>query len=387
MNVVMVSSVTMNPYVRLLGSALERLQAGVGVAYEPALTPSVAARLNGKTDVLHIHWPETLVRGRSLRSSLSKLGNLALGLWQARRRGIAIVYTAHNIRRSGDGVGVLGGLAEELVYRSAAAVHVHDEGAQAELAQRKPARRCAVIAHGNYIGAYPNTTDRSAARERLQIAPDAFVYLALGQIRQYKGLDELIAAFRSLPGEHLRLVIAGHPQQPQDGARLQALAGSDGRISVRASFVADDEIQYYMHACDVCVLPYRSGTTSGAAILALSFGRSVIAPGEWPFRGLLRDGGGLLYPAGADGLRGALESVAPPDPQSWGEGAEAPASAKARREGAEAPTTAKAWGKGAVGALNTQALAAAERLEWLGIAQQHLDVYRQVTGRQGGSDD
>lgn len=358
MNVVMVSAIAMNPYVRLLGSALERIEDGVACAYEPAWTPATAARWQGRADVLHIHWPEALVRGRSLRSSSGKLADLARGLWQARRAGIGIVYTAHNIGRTGDGVPALGGLAEELVYRSAHVVHVHDEGARAELAARRTARRCAVIAHGNYIGAYPDDTNRAAARARLQVAPHAFVFLALGQIRPYKGLNDLIVAFRSLPGEHLRLLIAGHPQQVQDAERLQALAGGDGRISVRARFVPDDEVQYYMHAADACVFPYRSGTTSGAAILALSFARPVVAPDGWPFRGLLRDGGGLLYAPGSEGLRRAMQEM-----------------------------SASSLDAAAAARLSEQALASARALDWRAIARQHLDVYRSLAVGKGGRHD
>jgi glycosyltransferase involved in cell wall biosynthesis len=342
MKVVMISRVTMNPYVHLLGDAVAAACA-CPVAYEDTITPAVAARWRGKADVWHIHWADGLVRGRSLFSSLRKLAALALGLAQARRAGIAIVYTAHNVGRQDDGGGLLGRLAEEIVYRCADAVHVHDDEVRRRLS--RPAERVAVIPHGNYIGAYPDTTNRADARKRLGIAPDAFVYLALGQIRPYKGLDELIAAFRTLPGERLRLLIAGHPHDPQVGEALRAHAACDERITLDLRFVPDDEIQHYMHTTDVCVLPYRSGTTSGAAILAFSFARAVIAPDVWPFRGLLAEGGGLLYAPDAGALRRALLE-------------------------AQTPGLAQRWGE--------QALAIAHTLDWGDIARQHVDVYRKI---------
>jgi glycosyltransferase involved in cell wall biosynthesis len=112
-------------------------------------------------------------------------------------------------------------------------------------------------------------------------------------------------------------------------------------------FVPDDDIQHYMHATDVCVLPYRSGTTSGAAILAFSFARAVIAPDVWPFRGLLAGGGGLLYSVQPGGLRQALEA-------------------------AQTPGLARRCGE--------QALAIAHTLDWSALALQHFDMYRKVVG-------
>ena len=43
-------------------------------------------------------------------------------------------------------------------------------------------------------------------------------------------------------------------------------------------FVDDDDVQAYMNASDVVVLPYKNVLTSGAALLALSFMKPVLAP-------------------------------------------------------------------------------------------------------------
>jgi len=65
-----------------------------------------------------------------------------------------------------------------------------------------------------------------------------------------------------------------------------------------------------MNACDVCVLPYRDSTTSGAAVLAFSFGKPVIAPAMGSFLELVADGRGIAYdPAESDGLLHAMQQV------------------------------------------------------------------------------
>jgi glycosyltransferase involved in cell wall biosynthesis len=69
-------------------------------------------------------------------------------------------------------------------------------------------------------------------------------------------------------------------------------------------------VQYYMRACDVCVLPYRQVTTSGAAILALSFGVPVVAPRMGCFVDLIGEDRGVLFdPDHPASLAEALERV------------------------------------------------------------------------------
>ena len=77
-------------------------------------------------------------------------------------------------------------------------------------------------------------------------------------------------------------------------------------------FVPNDEVQLWMNAADAVALPYRQITTSGAAMLAWSFGKPVIAPAlpafvepmsDAPFLGLLYD------PADPAGLANALRQA------------------------------------------------------------------------------
>ena len=46
-------------------------------------------------------------------------------------------------------------------------------------------------------------------------------------------------------------------------------------------FVPDGEVQHYLLAADAVVLPFKEILTSGSAMLALSFGRPVVAPHGW----------------------------------------------------------------------------------------------------------
>jgi beta-1,4-mannosyltransferase len=344
MNIVMVSRVQMNPYVRLLGNALQHAEPGVHCAYEEVLDGALVSRWQGRADILHIHWAELQYRSWSAMRSARKLAGLLLALERARRAGMHIVYTAHNVRRHDDALTRLDALADSGLYRLVDAVHVHDEEAKRELLLSLQPRQINVIAHGNYIGAYPDTCTAQEARRKLELDDGSFVFLTLGQIRPYKGIDELITAFRSVGGDSVRLIVAGHPHDDAYAASLTALARADARIRLHLRFVPDEDIQYYMHAADICVLPYRAGTTSGAAILCLSFGKPVIAPDAWPFRPLIQSGSGLLYTSQPDGLRSAL---------------------------ALAPQTD-------IGRASTAALDVARSLDWGPISCQHLAVYKSL---------
>ncbi len=106
-------------------------------------------------------------------------------------------------------------------------------------------------------------------------------------MRPYKGLEELLPAFRALPEADVRLLLAGQPGSHAYLAALTDLAGGDPRIHLVPQYVPAEEVQVYLNAADFCVLPYRQITTSGAALLMFSFGLPVIAPGIGAFPNLI----------------------------------------------------------------------------------------------------
>jgi glycosyltransferase involved in cell wall biosynthesis len=140
------------------------------------------------------------------------------------------------------------------------------------------------VPHPSYRGAYADHVSRHDARYELGLHADEFVVLALGAIRPYKGLDELLDAWQDVPRDRpRRLVIAGAPAEDPEVDALVERAAVDPRVLIDARSIPADEIQHFMRAADVAVLPYRRALNSGALMLALTFGLPVIVP----------DGGGL----------------------------------------------------------------------------------------------
>jgi glycosyltransferase involved in cell wall biosynthesis len=138
--------------------------------------------------------------------------------------------------------------------------------------------RSVVISHGSYIGVYPDTISRDESRQMLGLDDADFVYLFVGQIRDYKGVDTLIDAYKKIEHLDTRLLIAGECSEQELKSSLRSKLASSKTIRWNDSRVADKDIQLYFRAADVAVLPFKSVTTSGSALLALSFGKAVVVP-------------------------------------------------------------------------------------------------------------
>jgi glycosyltransferase involved in cell wall biosynthesis len=302
-----VSSVQLNPYVRLLAGGLQTAGASVRLVSGISLPSLLVHRWRG-LNVIHLHWLELLYASPRPVVSAWRLGMILLTLATARLWGIKVIYTVHNLAHHEGRTPRLNDWGNRALFRLASALHAHDAVTAGALAPW--ASKVYIVPHGSYLGAYPNTTDRAAARARLELTDAGVVYLFLGGVRPYKGLERLLDAFRGLDDPQARLLVAGHAHRPDYAAAIAALADRDPRVRLILRHVPDDELQFFFHASDACLLPYRAVTTSGAALLALSFGCPIVAPRLGPFPELAAGGRGILFePDSADDLARALRQV------------------------------------------------------------------------------
>jgi glycosyltransferase involved in cell wall biosynthesis len=88
------------------------------------------------------------------------------------------------------------------------------------------------------------------------------------------------------------LLIVGKPLNQKIAKEINSVV--DNRITTVLEFIPDDDIQIYMNAADVVILPYTDILTSGAAILAMSFGKPVIAPAVKCITETIDDKGGFV---------------------------------------------------------------------------------------------
>jgi len=132
----------------------------------------------------------------------------------------------------------------------------------------------------------------------MAIPEDARMLLFFGGIEPYKNVPLLLKAFERACAEGEQLWIVGRSKQEHLRLEIRHLAARIPNVHVVDRYVADEEIQNYMQAADIAVLPYRDGLTSAAAMLSLSFGVPVIAPRIGCFSSILDENSGLLYDAG-----------------------------------------------------------------------------------------
>ncbi|WP_418285027.1 glycosyltransferase [Halorubrum sp. DTA46] len=305
-----------NPYQSELIAALDDREVDVTPVDSNGALPLLSAvRANGVPDVFHIHWLHRFViTNRRFPAPLALLlgVRLCLELVVLRVLGARLVWTVHNLldheRAAPRSERLVRGAVARLVDRLV--VHCEAAGRSVADAYRLPDRvadRIRVVDHGNFAGVYESDVSESTARERLGLPPDVPVLCFFGLIRPYKNVPRLAETFKSIPKD-ARLLVVGNPWNDDIERRVRAASAGDDRIHTVLQYVPADEIQLYMRAADAVVLPFDSVLTSGSAILAMTFGRAVIAPSMGCLPRLIAPDGGLLYdPWDPEGLRTALD--------------------------------------------------------------------------------
>jgi beta-1,4-mannosyltransferase len=281
-------SYTTNPYQALLYSAArEEGIAPVRMPRTTQLQELAALQASGIPTALHLHWLHPIQRDAMSELDARGLGSAFVGELDAYKAGGGrVVWTVHNVlphetRHEAAEVALSAAVADR-----ADVIHVLTAGTPELVAPyyRLPSERVLHAPHPSYRGAYADHVSRLDARHELGLMPDEFVIAAIGAIRPYKGLDDLLDAWEDVPGDRpRRLLIAGGPADEPGVDALIERAVVDPRVLIDARQVPADEIQLFLRAADVAVLPYRRALNSGALMLALTFGVPVIVP----------EGGGL----------------------------------------------------------------------------------------------
>ncbi|GGF39078.1 hypothetical protein GCM10011519_10870 [Marmoricola endophyticus] len=256
-------------------------------AYPVAVPGTLADWLERRTPraqglVLHLHWTAPILQNcRSAVDALVALRRTLTALEGYVGAGGRMAWTIHNV------------LPHDVKWRWAElelaqwlADHAERVHVMAPVTVREarpfyvvdPARVVQVDL-SSYEGVYPRWIGRQEARRRLGLEPHHRVLTAVGGIRAYKGLNRMLDVFAAMAAEDpdLRLLVAGQPSG--DGIEeLRERCEADPRVVARFGFVADADLQVWMHAADLAVLPYRAILNSAAFTLAHTFGLPVVGP-------------------------------------------------------------------------------------------------------------
>lgn len=298
---------TGNPYLQLFARGLA--SHGVKFVSLQGLDEALAIGPHLPANIVHIHWPENLwgYGENASRAALTSLRAWARTIrrehvkwrqvrkfidWlaQQKQNGKQVWLTVHNIDRH-EGTSLvdrygfrrLNELVDLHIFHSQHAVEDYRRNVAAPKSH-------VVMFHGNYDGIFPAPGDRAAVRERLAIPHDATVFAVVGQLRENKGLAEVIRTFERL-GPGMVCILAG---KPRGGRRLRDLlshARACRNVIVIDRELADQEYVDIVSAADGVMLPYKAITGSGALMCALTLGRGVIATRLPYFEEMLHDSG------------------------------------------------------------------------------------------------
>ncbi|MEP7340414.1 MAG: glycosyltransferase family 4 protein [Acidobacteriota bacterium] len=297
-----------NPYQKMLMGALANQSieviegGGGGNFFRTALK-------KWHSDVLHFHWLHPYLLRDSFFKTLLRSVRFLAEIALLKINGSQIVWTIHNLKNHDNRFLGLERAFSTGFAKLCSGFIVHSSEAKKlamETFRISDEWRVSVVPHGNYVDCYPNEITPAKAREALGIPSDHPVLLFLGRIHPYKGVIDLVNAFKSLKS-NATLIIAGKPVDEDASSLISREINGARGIIYRPGFVPDREIQVYMNACDVVVFPYREILTSGAVVLAMSFGCACVVPRIASLTEFLDERGAIFFdPKSTESLQAAL---------------------------------------------------------------------------------
>lgn len=226
----------------------------------------------GRYDVLHVHWPDALLKAPTPMRRLLKYLQFRALLQLNRIRGVRQVWTVHNLTPHEDGGGLRARALE--AWERSCTDHVFLSQAAADMGKSAQAT---VIKHGDY-------RDVREAHSEREVPSVAGELLLFGLLRPYKGIETLIDAVRGQSALHLRILGRAEPSSYSD-ALLQHAGQPDG-VELSFGRVDDAELVEAITRAEVVVLPYQKIYNSGAALMALTLGRPIIVTDSGTMREL-----------------------------------------------------------------------------------------------------
>jgi glycosyltransferase involved in cell wall biosynthesis len=263
------------------------------------------AIVRGGFDVIHVHWPDYFINVPSRIHATWRLFAFMALILIARWRGAKVVWTIHNLSAHESRHPILESWMWRWFGQHLDGYTALTEGGRRAGLERHPALTRLpgrVVPLGDYRGEYLDDLGRDEARKQLGIGPAMPTVLFFGIIRDYKNVPHLMDVFRQVEERDWRLVIVGNPATDELRYSIQERALQDDRVQVHLRFVLDEEVQVFMRAADLVVLPFKEILNSSSALLAVSFGVPVLVPDRGTMPELVELAGASLARTYADEL-------------------------------------------------------------------------------------
>jgi len=153
--------------------------------------------------------------------------------------------------------------------------------------------RISIIPHGILEPVPIKGIAQEESRNYLGISQNKKVILNFGNIRDYKGLDVLLQAFKIIISElkDINLIIAGECWGSfQKYDKIIRDNNLEDYIVKKLGFIPPSEVEYYFSAADIVVLPYKYfDSQSGIGALALPFKKPIVVTNVGGLPDFVRD--------------------------------------------------------------------------------------------------
>lgn len=271
-----------NPYLNKVYESVSELK-GRGTIIDAIIR---CINVKNQLTIFHLHWTDLYIQKANLVNEIEahKVAYYYVRLLELfKTLGGKLVWTMHNFHPHELNFITPERILMDGILECSDHIIAHTDEAKRFLLENYQfdENKIVIARHGHYIGCYENNLSVKQAKDSFKLKDDDVHFVFLGQVRPYKGVEQLIDAFNKLALQYknIRLTIAGSFPDKVYKDQLFGMVSKEAEdlVVFKEGFVQDSELQRYLKAADFTVLPYKKILTSGSILLALSFESPVIA--------------------------------------------------------------------------------------------------------------
>ena len=230
-----------------------------------------------KPDYIHFDWITSFYYRRSIWMTSISIPLFMIQLLIVKYVfNVKLVWTLHNIQPHDLKHNKIHSFCRQFFAKQTNWVRLFSEDSIERAKQAlKVKEKFVICPEGSYVDYYSNSITIEDAKLKFNIKENDFVFLYLGFIKPYKGIENLIENFNKLQIENKKLIIAGSVINKN---YFNEIFTDNKNIQFVNRFIDNDELQYFYKVADVVVLPFNKVENSGSVILAMGFKKVIIAP-------------------------------------------------------------------------------------------------------------
>lgn len=274
------------PDLRALNPYQELLYKDQNIKYEGGV-PQTSLNTTSPVKVFHVHWEHYIYKaaGNIIEAGRCSMHFLEHVL-KLKQNGWFVYWTIHNLEPHENRFPSIHAAVQSQLADLSDKVLCHSEAALEAILEKLPDIRSKifVLHHPPFKEFYSGRQSKIKPNFEWETA-NHFKFLFFGSIRDYKGLSNLLNAFKRCrnAGLNVALVIAGegkiYKSSPGRGPSSEDLKKEN--IFLLNRRVQDEEVHALMKSANAMVLPYKKVLTSGAYILARDYGLTIIIAEEF----------------------------------------------------------------------------------------------------------